>query len=237
MLKIQYTGEKASHEIEFKKVTPHIVQIMGNFPVKDKGFICYRDGNEDDKWSYKDYKTVFRTVEGGVQFSNDGSVYIAPPEPEPEPDPAPYIPTEEELAAMFEQRKKDKIALSKAMLESFLTDNPITSMAHNNTEGIYAVTSEKQTLMMSQYMTYQIEKAVNPDATLRWNESGKSCEEWTEHDFLELILEIKAYVYPLVSYQQTLEEQINACTAQDVLDAIEIDYASVHKVHNHTEGV
>lgn len=228
MLNMQYNGDKTVYDIEFKKVSPNVVQIIGEFPIKKKGFICFRDENEDDKWDYKDYTTVYRNIDGGVQFSNDGSVYVAPPDPEPEPEPEPYVPTEEELAAMFEESKKDKIALSKAMLESYLADNPITSMAHNGTAGTYAVTSEKQTLMMSQYMTYQIEKTVNTDATLRWNESGKSCEEWTEQEFLTLILEIKGYVYPLVSYQQTMEEQINASTTQEELDAIVIDYASVH---------
>lgn len=76
-------------------------------------------------------------------------------------------------------------------------------------------------------MTYQIERAVDPNAKLRWNEAGKSCKDWAEKDFLQLVLEIKTYVYPLVSYQQSLEEQITACSTQEELDSIIIDYASV----------
>ena len=45
--------------------------------------------------------------------------------------------------------------LSKSMLAEFLENNPIRSTAHGNVEGVYSVTSEKQALMMSQYMTYQ----------------------------------------------------------------------------------
>lgn len=227
MIFLKYSGEKTAYEIVLKKLGRNVIQITGNFPVKQKGFICYRQEDPDDKWDYMDYTTVYRTIEGGVQFSNDESVYVAPPEPEPTPDPEPYEPTPEELAAIFAQNKKDKILLSKSLLAAYLEEHPITSTAHGGVEGVYSVTSEKQSMMTMQYMTYQIEKAVDPNAKLRWNESGKSCQDWEEEDFLQLVLEIKAYVYPLVSYQQTLEEQIAACTTQEKLDAIMIDFASV----------
>lgn len=227
-LTLKYAGEKTGYEVAFKTVNPHVVQLTGYFPVKTKGFALYRDAVADDPWDYEDYKTVYRTIEGGAQFSNDGSVYVAPVQPEEPEEPEPYVPTEEELAAIFAQNKRDKVYLSKSMLESFLAGHPLTSTAHKGTEGIYSVTGEKQTLMMSQYMTYQIEKAVNPNAKLTWNETGRSCEEWTEEEFMQLILEIKAYVYPLVSYQQALEEEINACLTQQELDTIVIDYTLVH---------
>ena len=226
-MQLMYVGEKSKYDISFKKISTHCVQIIGDLPIKEKGFILFREDVESDPWDYKKYKTVYRKIEGGVQFSDDGSVYVAPPEPEPVPEPEPYVPTDEELAAIFVQNKRNKINLSEELLESYLADNPLRSMAHNNTEGVYSVTRDKQTLMTSQYMTYQIEKAVNPNATLTWNEAGRSCEEWTEQEFMQLVLEIKAYVSPLISYQQKVEEQIRACTTQDALDAVVIDYGSV----------
>lgn len=227
MIILKYSGEKTAYDVALKRISRNIVQITGDFPVKNKGFVCYRDEDPDDIWDYKNFKTVYRTLDGGVQFSNDGSVYVAPPEPDPIPDPEPYVPTPEELAALFEQNKKDKVLLSKALLAAYLEEHPITSSARGGVEGVYSVTSEKQSLMLSQYTTYKIEKSVDPDAKLRWNESGKSCQDWTEEEFLQLVLEIKAYVYPLVSYQQTLEEQINVCSTQEELDSIVIDFASV----------
>ena len=68
---------------------------------------------------------------------------------------------------------------------------------------------------------------VNPDAVLTWNETGKSCEIWTEEEFLQLIVEIKQYVYPLVSHQQKLEEEIVAATSIQELESIVIDYEAV----------
>ncbi len=230
MILLRYSGEKTNYAVNFARISKHILQVKGDFPAKKKGFVLYRMEDPDDLWDYTGFTTVYREIDGGIQFSDDGSIYVAPPEPEPTPEPEPYEPTEEELAAMLEQNKKDKIALSKNLLEQYLEEHPITSTARGGVEGTYSVTSEKQSLMMSQYMTYQIAKAVNPEEELTWNETGKSCKTWTEAEFMQLILEIKAYVYPLVSHQQALEEQIVGCTTQEQLDEIVIDYSSVSEV-------
>lgn len=78
MLSLKYAGEKTSYIISFKKISKNIVQVIGDFPVKRKGFGCYKVGSEDVLGDYTDYKTVYREIEGGAQFSNDGSVYIVP---------------------------------------------------------------------------------------------------------------------------------------------------------------
>lgn len=120
--------------------------------------------------------------------------------------------------------KDEMILLSKAQLTQFLENYPLISSCHGGQECKYSVTLEKQNLMMSQYMTYQIEKTINPEAVLTWNESGEECEVWTEEEFLQLVLEVKQYVYPMVSYQQVLEKNINACTEMDELNNIMIDF-------------
>lgn len=210
---IKYSTNVMDIELE-EKVKPSILK---------SGFVVLNEHNSSEQGDYKEFTTIYQSFEDSdkhFRLSNDGSVYV---EPEPIPE---HVPTQEEIEAQFQQNKSAKIELSKTMLAEFLKNNPIHSSAHADTNGVYSVTNEKQTLMMSQYMTYQIEKQVNPNAKLTWNESGKSCEEWTEEEFLQLILEIKAYVYPLVSYQQHIEEEINACVSQEELDAIVIDYSS-----------
>lgn len=210
----------------------HILTIKFNETIPTStefgsGFEILNENNNYVQADYQNFNTVYRTYADDllrIELSDDGSVYI---EPEPVPDPEPYEPTPEELEALFQSNKSTKIALSKTMLAEYLENNPLHSSAHDGVEGIYSVTSEKQSLMMSQYMTYQIEKNINPDAKLTWNETGKSCAEWTEEEFLQLILEVKAYVYPLVSRQQQIEEQIMICTTQDELDAIVINYTPV----------
>lgn len=93
---MKYCGSKTVYEVGFSKISPHVVQVIGDIPVKDKGFTLSRDESEDD-WDYRDYKTVYRQIDGGVQFSDDGSVYVAPPEPE---EPEPYVPALEEVKAV-----------------------------------------------------------------------------------------------------------------------------------------
>ncbi|MCM1134366.1 MAG: hypothetical protein NC400_02220 [Clostridium sp.] len=193
------------------------------------GFELLNENNGLVQGNYTAYTTIYRTYEDNnmlIELSNNGSIYVPPIVIEPE-EPEPYVPTPEELEEIFKQNKNNKIALSKIMLAEYLENNPIHSTAHGNKNGVYSVTSDKQNLMMSQYMTYQIEKSIDSNAKLTWNETGKSCEEWTEDEFLQLILEIKTYVYPLVSYQQHVEENIYKCITQDELDNILIDYSNI----------
>lgn len=226
MLELKYiepnaeeVGNEEIYLVEFKS-DGNIVELKGDFPIKTTGFTLSRIG-QNDNWDYSTYTTIYREIEGGVQFSNDGSVYV-------EPELEPYVPTLEEV-------KANKIAISKALLARYLEQNPLESVCHGGKLAFYSVTEEKQTLMMSQYMTHQIEKQINPNAVLTWNEKGKSCEAWTEEEFLQLIMEVKAYVYPLVSAQQTLEEQINGCTTIEEVKSITIDYGAVQtEVENET---
>lgn len=139
------------------------------------------------------------------------------PEPEPEPEPE----TDEETLAWAKNRK---IALSKTVLASYLEANPIVSTAHNGVPGTYAVTSEKQQLMSMNYQTYLVKKGAGMEAELTWNETGKECEVWTEAEFVQLIIEIEAYVKPLVSKQQSIEMQVQAAETLREVDEIEIVY-------------
>lgn len=127
----------------------------------------------------------------------------------------------------LEQVKKYKNQESKRILKEYLSTHPLKSSCHGDKTGIYAITEEKQALMMGQYTAYQVEKTLNPQAVLTWNETEKSCEEWTESEFLQLILEIKYRVYPLAEYQRKYEEEINKCSTKDAVLNLKLDYDEV----------
>lgn len=77
MLQMKYTGENVLYPISFKNITDSVVQLSGEFPIKTVGFsICKKNGMRLS--DYSTFTTVYREVDGGVQFSNDGSVYIKP---------------------------------------------------------------------------------------------------------------------------------------------------------------
>ena len=77
MLDLTYVGESSKHKIEFKKVSEHIVSVSGNLKAKTKGFTLSREG-KNDAWDYKDYTTIYRELDGEIQFSNDGSIWVKP---------------------------------------------------------------------------------------------------------------------------------------------------------------
>ncbi len=76
MLTLKYVGEKTGYEVSFGTVGPNVIQLAGYFPVKQKGFLLCREDVGDDPWDYTGYTTVYREIDGGAQFSNDGSVYM-----------------------------------------------------------------------------------------------------------------------------------------------------------------
>lgn len=214
---LKYLNDENKYEIEFKKISKNIVEIVGDFPPQQSGFTLSRI-DQNDNWDYSSYTTIYRELDNGVQFSNDGSVYVEPEIIKPKE------PTEEELKAVFEYNKENKIAQSKQLLAEYLETHPLISNCHNNIEAQYSVTAEKQSLMANNYLTYTIAKQSGLDATLTWNATGQECEIWTEEEFVTLVLQISEYVKPLVALQQSYEVQINKCESQEELDAIEIVY-------------
>lgn len=75
MLELKYIGESISYPISFKNISDTICQITGDFPAKAGGFTLSRMG-KDDAWDYSGYSTVYRQIDGGAQFSNNGSIFI-----------------------------------------------------------------------------------------------------------------------------------------------------------------
>jgi hypothetical protein len=79
MLEMKYIGSEESYQVEFKNISKNITQLKGDFPIKTVGFTVGRIGDpEAFTGDYSSYTTIYREIEGGVQFSNDGSVYIEP---------------------------------------------------------------------------------------------------------------------------------------------------------------
>lgn len=137
--------------------------------------------------------------------------------------------TVNESTMTLDEYKSYRIKQSKDELEKYIADHPIKSTAHGGVEAVYTITSEKQMRMVQQLLTYDLEIKANPEATpvLTWNESGEVCEEWTLEEFTQLLLEVKAFVYPLIVYQQNIEKQIMNCDLKANIAAIIFDYDSI----------
>lgn len=129
---------------------------------------------------------------------------------------------------LLNNKKEQRIKESKILLEKFLIENPLYSNVHKQTYDYYTVTEEKQTLLTSEFMGYQVMKTAGIDTTISWNATNKPCEIWEEEEIIALITEIRNYVKPLVTYQQKKELEINEAQSIQELEAIEIDYSIVH---------
>ena len=76
MLSLNYVGEYDSYEVEFDR-NEHVVTLKGDFPIKTIGFYLSQPGKINDL-NYTAFKTVYRIIADGVQFSDDGSVWVEP---------------------------------------------------------------------------------------------------------------------------------------------------------------
>lgn len=97
MLNLAYIGQNKKYPVNFRIINEHIVEVIGDFPILDYGFILTRIGDSNAFiGDYSLYGTVYRLLENGAQFSDDGSEYIPP---EPKPTPVPVEPTLDEIRA------------------------------------------------------------------------------------------------------------------------------------------
>lgn len=77
MIKIKYLNSQNFIEVEFEVISDHVCYIIGNNKPNSSGFLAYdEDGTLLGDWS--DYRTVYRVLDDGIQYSNDGSIYVEP---------------------------------------------------------------------------------------------------------------------------------------------------------------
>lgn len=79
MLSFQYISDTKTYNVSFEKLDKNHVKILGDIPVRTNGFILGRIGEpEVFTGDYSEYTTVYREIDDGVIFSNDGSEYVEP---------------------------------------------------------------------------------------------------------------------------------------------------------------
>lgn len=79
MLSFQYMNDTNTYNVSFEKLNKNHVKIIGDIPIKTNGFVIGRIGEpEAFTGDYSDYTTVYKEIDGGIIFSNDGSVYVEP---------------------------------------------------------------------------------------------------------------------------------------------------------------
>ena len=121
-----------------------------------------------------------------------------------------------------------RVKESAAALSEYLAANPITSTCHKGIAAKYSITKDKQEYLQSMISVCTLAKQSGRPYQPSWNATGEVCSyDWTIEELVQLAMEIEATVRPLVSYQQTIENQIKNCTTMDELKAIVINYNNV----------
>ena len=187
----------------------HILQITGDFPVKTKGFILSRDGYNDN-WDYSKFKTIYRTIEGGAQFSDDGSVYVAP-EPPVIPDqvlPDPYIPTLDDI-------KAEKIASMNTMQQDVIHRGINVTLTDGSVEH-FTLTANDQTSLMG--LQTQVAAGQNK---IPWHTSDQSehCKYYSNADMALIVAAAMQYVSYHVTYYRDIRIYINSLTDESAVNA------------------
>ncbi len=207
MLSLKYIDEQMSYIINFKRINENVIQIKGDFPVKAKGFICSRLENTDDNWDYTGFNTVFREIEGGAQFSNDGSVYVEPPKPEPIPEPEPYVPTLEEVKV---DKKQEIYMMYNADVAAGINVELSTGTQH------FPLSDEDQKFLMGK----QLELSGSDAEMISYQDSDNHCMLLSRNDMQKIITEALTHVNIKTTYRNNLCEWVDQCGTKEAVSQI-----------------
>lgn len=201
MLELKYAGEEEAHEVDFKKISAHVVQIIGA-PIQKKGFHLSRIGRNDG-FDYTGYTTIYREIDGGVQFSDDGSVYVEPAIPEPA---EPYVPTLEEVKEI----KKQEIWSVHQEVVNAGVDIELST----GTERFPLSDEDRQFLMGKQL---ELNAGVEE---VSYQDSNNHCMFLSAADMQKIITTAMMFVNAQTTYRNNLCEWVEQCTDKESVEAI-----------------
>lgn len=79
MIKVVFNGSKKAYEVSFSRMSEHVCTLIGaGLPKSKKGFLTFRASDDMPLGDWSEYTTIYRVLDDGLQFSDDGSVWIEP---------------------------------------------------------------------------------------------------------------------------------------------------------------
>lgn len=208
MINLKYIGSTTVYEINFSRISSHIVQVLGDLPFLDKGFVLSRIG-KNDKWDYSKYVTLYREVEGGLQFSDNGSVYTAPVKPDPIPDPEPYIPTLDEV-------REIKVAEMNVLQESAIQAGIEVTLTDGTVEHFDLTEKDRNQLAVLQTMI------ARGDEKIPWHTSDEAehCKYYSNEDMVRITTAALEYVTYHETYFRDLRIYIRSLDTKEKVETV-----------------
>lgn len=188
-----------------KKISDHVVQVTG-VEQNLSGFHLVKNINDTLQvfGKYEGFTTLYRTIEGGFQLSNDGSVYV---EPEPVPEPEPYEPTLDEL-------KQQKINEVSSICKETIYAGVDVELPTGSTEH-FSLKEEDQINLFGKQA--QITAGVTQ---LEYHQDGHPCRYYTVDEMTAIITAAMQFVSYHTTYCNSLYTWINAVEEKEGLEKI-----------------
>lgn len=120
MIKIKFLDQDTLYPVSFTQDSAHVCTTIGEgIPQDTCGFQTFRM-NGQPLGDRSDFTTIYRILDNGIQWSNDGSVWVDPPQPEPVPDPEPVAPQPTQL-----DRVEAQALYTALMTDTLLEDEEV----------------------------------------------------------------------------------------------------------------
>ena len=207
MLNLKYLNTSEVYPVDFQTITSNIIQLTGDFPIQTDGFTLSRIDMEDN-WDYTNYTTIYREIDGGVQLSNDGSVYVEPETPDM-PTLEPYVPSLEDV-------KTTKVCeMNRAQQETI--QNGVAVTLTDGTIEHFTLTDHDQTSLVA--LQTQVVAGMEQ---IPWHTSDTSehCKYYSNADMALITATTLAYVTFHVTYFRDLRIYVNSLKTVEDVEAV-----------------
>lgn len=210
MLNMNYIEDSTIYPVEFSTISDNVVQLKGDFPVLTDGFTLSRHDHEDN-WDYSTYTTVYYEIDGGAQFSNDGSIYT-PPEPTPEPDFPPIEPYEPTLEEIKDQKIKEMNAEQQKIIQYGVE----VTLSDGEMERFTLKDQDQMSLMGLQTLAQQ---GVNQ---IPWHEADNEehCKYYSADDMSRITGAALSFISYQVTYFRDLRIYINSMSDKESVQSV-----------------
>ena len=222
-MKILFLNQESYVEADFHLISEHVVQLSG----VDKNLSGFHILNDKDTTKvlgkYEGFKTLYRELENAYQLSDDGSVYVAPPEPEP------YEPTLEEV-------QEAKVAEMNAAQQSIIAGGCEVELT-DGTKNIFTAADQDQ-LSLNGLSVNALKKTIesmvsginsegtatqsDPSKLFPWHTADESepCKFYSQEDSEKITNTVMAFVVYHVTYFRDLRIYIRSLTDKEAVEAI-----------------
>ncbi len=203
---IQVKINEQFYNVEFHRMSENTILLIGDIPVSTNGFVTYRL-NGKQLGDFSDYTTIYRQHENGIEFSNDGSIYV---------EPMPYVPTLEEL-------KTAKLAEVDTWTASKITGGFVSGGVRYDSD------IEAQTTVQGIALSVNTERFAT-DYPHGYPESGydegateKTVHYLTAEEVLMLCSDLSNHINKCRRDGWTMKQAVLEATSKEELDNIQLD--------------